>query len=263
MAKTDSVIIAGSTVTNGQGHFEIPVEDLKIQWGALFSNKERRERQKENGFNSDGLNFSPNLRSYEYTEWNLNGKMSANGYRTLNRLTRALFGLIRQVDNLHLNTLEVVKETKEKCHYGDSYLPAKVWMLTMISASLSTGWVDEGKEIYTLPELFEKLTPFFRWNKAGRHIQLQAETNLFFLGGRSLTSIEATSIMTEVDGLQSIYICEGANAFSAGAFKDAQVSSLENGFCDFDHEERVNVTELSKYAVFYLTALPLRDIANS
>lgn len=32
--------------------------------------------------------------------------------------------------------------------------------------------------------------------------------------------------------------------------------------CDFDHEERVNVTELSKYAVFYLTALPLRDIAN-
>lgn len=63
-------------------------------------------------------------------------------------------------------------------------------------------------------------------------------------------------------GLQSIYICEGANAFSAGAFKDAQVSSLENGPRDFDHEERVNVTELSKYAVFYLTALPLRDIAN-
>ncbi|MCS2453235.1 hypothetical protein NXW86_30250 [Bacteroides thetaiotaomicron] len=68
--------------------------------------------------------------------------------------------------------------------------------------------------------------------------------------------------MTEVDGLQSIYICEGANAFSAGAFKDAQVSSLKNGPRDFDHEERVNVTELSKYAVFYLTALPLRDIAN-
>lgn len=78
-----------------------------------------------------------------------------------------------------------------------------------------------------------------------------------------LTSIEATSIMTEVDGLQSIYICEGANAFSAGAFKDAQVSSLENGPRDFDHEERVNVTELSKYAVFYLTALPLRMLPTS
>ena len=98
---------------------------------------------------------------------------------------------------------------------------------------------DEGKEIYTLPELFEKLTPFFRWNKQDDTYSYKQKPICFFLGGRMLTSIEATSIMTEVDGLQSIYICEGANAFSAGAFKDAQVSSLENGPRDFDHEERV------------------------
>ena len=75
--------------------------------------------------------------------------------------------------------------------------------------------------------------------QVGRHIQPQAETNLFFLGGHMLTSIEATSIMTEVDGLQSIYICEGANAFSAGAFEDASSFISENGFpATFDHEER-------------------------
>ena len=39
MAKTDSVIIAGSTVTNGQGHFEIPVEDFENTMEAIFQTK--------------------------------------------------------------------------------------------------------------------------------------------------------------------------------------------------------------------------------
>ncbi|MCS2487298.1 hypothetical protein [Bacteroides thetaiotaomicron] len=101
-----------------------------------------------------------------------NGKMSANGYRT--QQTDSLYlDSIQQVDSRHLlNTVEDSSETKEEYHYGDSYLPSKVWMRTMNIRQSVDQLRDEGKEIYTLPELFEKLTPFFRWNKQGRHIQL-------------------------------------------------------------------------------------------
>ena len=69
-------------------------------------------------------------------------------------------------------------------------------------------------------------------------------------------------MLTEVDGIQSLYICDGSNAFNGRLFKDIQVSSTVNSPHDFDHEERVNFVEFSKYAVFYLTSLPMRDVTN-
>ena len=68
---------------------------------------------------------------------------------------------------------------------------------------------DEGKEIYTLPELFEKLTPFFRWNKQDDTYSYKQKPICFFLGGRMLTSIEATSIMTEVEGCNPFISVKG------------------------------------------------------
>ncbi len=262
MAKTDSVIIAGSTVTNGQGHFEIPVEDFENTMEAIFQTKrEGKDRKKMASILID-RNFSPNLRSYEYTEWNPQWKDVSKWIQNTQQTDSLYLDSIRQVDNLHLlNTVEVVAKRRKNATMETHIYQQSLDAYYDIRQSVDR-LRDEGKEIYTLPELFEKLTPFFRWNKQDDTYSYKQKPICFFLGGRMLTSIEATSIMTEVDGLQSIYICEGANAFSAGAFKDAQVSSLENGPRDFDHEERVNVTELSKYAVFYLTALPLRDIAN-
>ena len=63
-------------------------------------------------------------------------------------------------------------------------------------------------------------------------------------------------------GCNPFYICEGANAFPV----PGRLKTLKFHLWKMDRAtsitKRVNVTELSKYAVFYLTALPLRDIAN-
>lgn len=262
MAKTDSVIIAGSTVTDEQGHFEIPVEDFENSMEAIFQTKrEGKERKKMTSILID-RNFSPSLRSYDYHEWHPKWKDISKWTLTTEQTDSLYLDSIRQADKLYLlNTVEVVAKRKKnslmETHVYEQSLDAYYDIRQSIDR-----FRDEGKEIYTLPELMEKLTPFFRWNKQDDTYSYKQKPICYFMEGRMLTSIEITSILTEVDGLKSIYICEGVNAFNGGSFKDAQVSFLTNAPRDFDHEERVNVTELSKYAVFYLTALPLRDIAN-
>lgn len=262
MAKTDSVIIAGSTVTDAQGCFEIPVEDFENTMEAIFqTKKEGKERKKMTSILID-RNFSPALRSYDYSEWNPQWK-EVSKWAQITKQTDSLYlDSIQRIDNHHLlNTVEVVAKRKKpaimETHVYQQSLDAYYDIRQSIDRLR-----DEGKEIYTLPELMEKLTPFFRWNRQDDTYSYKQKPICYFLEGRMLSSIEIASMFTEVDGLQSIYICEGTNAFNGGIFKDAQVSFLENAPRDFDHEERVNVTELSKYAVFYLTALPLRDIAN-
>lgn len=262
MAKTDSVIIAGSTVTNEQGRFEIPVEDFENTMEAIFqTKKEGKERKKMTSILID-RNFGPSLRSYNYREWHPQCKDVSKWTKTAEQTDSLYLDSIRQVNNLYLlNTVEVVAKRKKsssmETHVYEQSLDAYYDIRQSIDRLR-----DEGREIYTLPELMEKLTPFFRWNKQDDTYSYKQKPICYFMEGRMLTSIEITSMLTEVDGLQSIYICEGTNAFNGGSFKDAQVSFLSDAPRNFDHEERVNVTELSKYAVFYLTALPLRDIAN-
>lgn len=262
MTKTDSVIIAGSTVTDEQGRFEIPVEDFENTMEAIFqTKKEGKERKKMTSILID-RNFGPSLRAYSYQEWHPEWK-DVSQWKQTTEITDSLYlDSIRQVDNLHLlNTVEVVakrkKTTSMETHVYEQSLDAYYNIRQSIDRLR-----DEGKEIYTLPELMEKLSPFFRWNKQDDTYSYKQKPICFFLEGRMLTPIETEAMLTEVDGLQSIHICEGTNAFNGGVFKDAQVSFLTNAPRDFDHEQRVNVTELSKYTVFYLTALPLRDIAN-
>lgn len=262
MAKTDSVIIAGSTVTNEQGHFEIPVEDFENTMEAVFQTKQKGKEQKKMTSILINRNFSPTLRSYEYNEWHPQWKEVSRWMQATKQIDSLYLDSIRQVDNLHLlNTVEVVAKRRKtptlKTHIYQQSLDAYYDIRQSIDKLR-----DEGKEIYTLPEIMEKLTPFFRWDRQNDTYSYKQKPICYFLGGRMLASTEIASMLTEVDGLQSIYICEGANAFDGGTFKDAQVSSIENAPRDFDHEERVNVTELSKYVVFYLTPLPLRDIEN-
>ena len=104
---------------------------------AIFQTKrEGKDRKKMASILID-RNFSPNLRSYEYTEWNPQWKDVSKWIQNTQQTDSLYLDSIQQVDNLHLlNTVEVVAETKEECHYGDSYLPAKSGCFTMISASL-------------------------------------------------------------------------------------------------------------------------------
>lgn len=262
IAKTDSVIIAGNTKTNEQGRFEIPVEDFENTMDAVFqTKKEGKERKKMTSILID-RNFSPILRSYAYNEWHPKWKDTSKWTQTTELADSSYLDSIRKVDNFHLlSTVEVVAKRKRSATMETHIYQQSLDAYYDIRQSIDR-LRDEAKEIYTLPELMEKLTPFFRWNRQDDTYSYKQKPICYILGGRMLTSTESASMLTEVDGLQSIYICEGANAFNGGTFKDAQVSSLENAPRDFDHEERVNVTELSKYTVFYLTALPLRDIAN-
>lgn len=262
MAKTDSAIIAGSTITNEQGCFEIPVDDFENTMEAVFQTKgDGKERKKMTSILLD-RNFSPTLRPYDYNEWHPQWKDVGCWIKIAEQTDSIYLDSIRQADNLHLlKTVEVVAKRKKtatmKTHIYQESLDAYYDIRQAVDRLR-----DEGNEIFTLPELMEKLTVLFRWNRQNDTYSYKQKPICFFIGGRMLTSTEVTSMLTEVDGLQSLYICEGANAFNGGAFKDAQISATANAPRDFDHEERVNVSELSKYAVFYLTALPMRDITN-
>lgn len=59
-------------------------------------------------------NFSPNLRSYEYTEWNPQWKDVSKWIQNTQQTDSLYLDSIRQVDNLHLlNTVEVEKSSIE------------------------------------------------------------------------------------------------------------------------------------------------------
>ena len=87
---------------------------------------------------------------------------------------------IRQVDNLHLlNTVEVVAKRRKNATMETHIYQQSLDAYYDIRQSVDR-LRDEGKEIYTLPELFEKLTPFFRWNKQDDTTATSRNQSVFF-----------------------------------------------------------------------------------
>lgn len=68
---------------------------------------------------------------------------------------------------------------------------------------------DNGKIVTTIPELMEKLSPQFDWDRSNDKLTYRQKPICYIMDNHILSETETQMMLTEVDGLASIIISKG------------------------------------------------------
>ena len=111
---------------------------------------------------------------------------------------------------------------------------------------------DNGKVVTTIPELMEKLSPLFYWDRTNDTYTYRQKPICYIMENRILSETEVKMMLTEVDGLASIIIGKGSGGISDEIIQNTKLSNSND----------VNISELDKYSIFYLIPLPRHNVLN-
>lgn len=278
VAKSDSTIIAGKTVTDSHGQFEIPIEDFENSMEAVFQTQRNEKSGKKMTTIMLDRNFSPALKEYSFNEWHPTWE-NVKRWKELANINDSVYSdSVQKNKKFHLLN-DIIITAKKRNEETNTHIYEKSIDAFYDVCQEVNRMRDEGKEVKTLPEFMENLNPYFYWDRQNDSCTYEQKPICYFCNGHILSPIEVTTMLTEIDGLQSIYICKGANAFNGGLLSNNLNSTISNHLSanndvssssglssnsprDFDHGQKINIMELSKYAIFYLVSLPNRDIVN-
>lgn len=255
VAKIDSTILAGSTVTDDNGRFNMPVEDFENTLEVVFQTKRvGKERKKDASIMID-RNFTPPLRPYGYHESNPAWKDTEKWSQVAEATDSLYMDSLQKADDFHLLDDVVIKaKRKNSGNMRTNIREQSIDAYYDIRQSVDL-IRDNGKDVFTIPELMEKLSPQFNWNRSDDKCTYKQRPILYVFDGHIMTSIEEEMMKTEVDGLQSLIICDGGNAFSDELIQNSKLSRGAG-------EESLDIANLDKYVIFYLIPSPGRDVFN-
>lgn len=252
MVKRDSTLITGQTITDEKGRFSIPMEDFEGAAEAVFqTRKAGKERNKDTSIRID-RHFSPVLRAYDFSEFHPQWKDTHEWRQTASRFDSLYIDSLRRVDPFQLlDEVEIVSKRKKSYNMNTKINEQSIDAYYDIRQELDQ-MRDQGKVIITLPQLMEKLSPLFYWNRSDDACTYRQKPICYIMEDRILSEIEVNMMLTEVDGLGSIIISEGVKGISDEIIQNSKLSN-SNG---------VEVSQLDKYAVFYLIPLPRKNVLN-
>lgn len=255
VAKVDSTILAGSTVTDDNGRFNMPVEDFENTLEVVFQTKRvGKERKKDASILID-RNFTPPLRPYGFHESNPIWKDTGKWTQMAQTTDSIYIDSLQKADDFHLLDDVVIKGKRKKSgNMQTNIREQSIDAYYDIRQSVDL-MRDNGKDVFTIPELMEKLSPQFHWNRSDDKCTYKQRPILYVFDGHIMTSIEEEMMKTEVDGLQSLIICDGGNAFSDELIQNSKLSRASD-------ETSIDIANLDKYVLFYLIPSPGRDVFN-
>lgn len=255
MVKKDDQFITGGTVTDESGRFSIPVEDFEGTMEAVIqTRKEGKSRNKDTSIFID-RNFSPATRAYGYAELHPQWSDTKPWIQQTEKFDSLYMDSIQKIEGTHL--LGEV-EIKSKRRNGNN-------MATKINEQSIDAYYDvrqsvdllrdNGKVITTIPELMEKLSPLYRWDRSKDDLSAytyRQKPICYITNDHILTTTEVNMMLTEVDGLASIIICKGIGGLDNEIIGNSSLSDSSS----------IDLTQLDKYSIFYLIPLPRRDVMN-
>lgn len=255
IVKKDDQFITGGTVTDENGRFTIPVEDFEGTTEAVIqTRKVGKERNKDASILID-RNFSPAPRAYGYKELHPEWKDLTHWQQKAENFDSLYMDSIRKVEGLYV--LDEV-EIKSKRRQGNN-------MATKINEkSIDTYYDvrrsvdllrDNGKIVTTIPELMEKLSPQFDWDRSNDKLTYRQKPICYIMDNHILSETETQMMLTEVDGLASIIISKGTGGIDDEIIQNTKMSEVTDS-------TGVDISKLDKYSVFYLIPLPRRDVLN-
>ena len=212
IVKKDDQFITGGTVTDENGRFTIPVEDFEGTTEAVIqTRKVGKERNKDASILID-RNFSPAPRAYGYKELHPEWKDLTHWQQKAENFDSLYMDSIRKVEGLYV--LDEV-EIKSKRRQGNN-------MATKINEKSIDAYYDvrrsvdllrdNGKIVTTIPELMEKLSPQFDWDRSNDKLTYRQKPICYIMDNHILSETETQMMLTEVDGLASIIISKGTGA---------------------------------------------------
>lgn len=253
IVKRDSALITGQTVTDENGHFIIPMEDFEGSMEAVIqTRKVGKERKKDASILID-RNFSPASRAYDYKELHPEWSNVAYWQQQADKFDSLYMDSVRRVDGMYL--LDEI-EIKSKRRQQSSNMATKINEQSIdayydIRQSVDL-LRDNGKIVTTIPELMEKLSPLFYWDRTNDNCTYRQKPICYIMDNRILSETEVKMMLTEVDGLASIIIGEGSKGIDDEIIQNTKVSNSND----------VKLAELDKYSIFYLIPLPRHDVIN-
>ena len=255
IVKKDDQFITGGTVTDENGRFTIPVEDFEGTTEAVIQTRKiGKERNKDASILID-RNFSPAPRAYGYKELHPEWKDLTHWQQKAENFDSLYMDSIRKVEGLYV--LDEV-EIKSKRRQGNN-------MATKINEKSIDAYYDvrrsvdllrdNGKIVTTIPELMEKLSPQFDWDRSNDKLTYRQKPICYIMDNHILSETETQMMLTEVDGLASIIISKGTGGIDDEIIQNTKMSEVTDS-------TGVDISKLDKYSVFYLIPLPRRDVLN-
>lgn len=253
MVKKDANIITGQTVTDENGYFSIPMEDFEGELEAIIQTRRAgKERNKDASIFID-RHFSPAVRAYGYSELHPKWNSIDRWQQQAEKFDSLYMDSVRRADGLYL--LDEV-EIKSKRRSKSTNMTTKINEQSIdayydIRQSVDK-LRDNGKVVTTIPELMEKLSPLFYWDRTNDTYTYRQKPICYIMENRILSETEVKMMLTEVDGLASIIIGKGSGGISDEIIQNTKLSNSND----------VNISELDKYSIFYLIPLPRHNVLN-
>ena len=255
IVKKDDQFITGGTVTDENGRFTIPVEDFEGTTEAVIqTRKVGKERNKDASILID-RNFSPAPRAYSYKELHPEWKDLAYWQQKAESFDSLYMDSIRKVEGLYvLDEVEIKSKRRQGSNMATKINEKSIDAYYDVRRSVDL-LRDNGKIVTTIPELMEKLSPQFDWDRSNDKLTYRQKPICYIMDNHILSETETQMMLTEVDGLASIIISKGTGGIDDEIIQNTKMSEVTDS-------TGVDISKLDKYSVFYLIPLPRRDVLN-
>ncbi len=255
IVKKDDQFITGGTVTDENGRFTIPVEDFEGTTEAVIqTRKVGKERNKDASILID-RNFSPAPRAYGYKELHPEWKDLTHWQQKAENFDSLYMDSIRKVERLYvLDEVEIKSKRRQGSNMATKINEKSIDAYYDVRRSVDL-LRDNGKIVTTIPELMEKLSPQFDWNRSNNELTYRQKPICYIMDNHILSETETQMMLTEVDGLASIIISKGTGGIDDDIIQNTKISEVSDS-------TGVDISQLDKYSVFYLVPLPRRDVLN-
>ena len=255
IVKKDDQFITGGTVTDENGRFTIPVEDFEGTTEAVIqTRKVGKERNKDASILID-RNFSPAPRAYGYKELHPEWKDLAYWQQKAESFNSLYMDSIRKVEGLYvLDEVEIKSKRRQGSNMATKINEKSIDAYYDVRRSVDL-LRDNGKIVTTIPELMEKLSPQFDWDRSNDKLTYRQKPICYIMDNHILSETETQMMLTEVDGLASIIISKGTGGIDDDIIQNTKMSEVTDS-------TGVDISKLDKYSVFYLIPLPRRDVLN-
>ena len=259
ITRRNELWLAGKVMTDSLGRFDIPINDDSIVGTLEAVYQTRKLTKKRNRMCDIRLfrSFSPPLKEYVPQEVSLVFD-DKNTIRRLAYKTDSLFLDSIKNSNLRnefvLNTVWITAKRKSNYFNVEQSISAYYDIRSELDKLR-----DEGKDFYDLPDLLHTLNPYFRAYieraeavEDDKGITYKSLPITFINDGKVLSSRNAKLLLSQVDGIQTVLLCQGAGAFDIAHFGTPNNSESMNIYNNiqqsqksrqFEHEGEVNSQE--------------------
>ena len=252
MLKEGDNITTGETLTDSLGRFGIPMEDIFGEQEAIIQTRKVGKSRNRDAAIFIDRNFSPALRSYAYEECHPTDTISSKWAGQVAAFDSLYMDSLRRANNIQMLDEVEVKARRKRFNDVETMLNVQKLDAYYDVRQEVDRIRDAGKVVQTIPELMDQLSRSFYWDRSNDTYTYRQKPICYIMDNRILSATEVKMMLTEVDGLASILICDGTGGVSNTIIENTKLSNNDG----------VDINSLDKYTLFYLVPLPYRQLLN-